>query len=83
MSRLYLSQKLLKKEIKNMREYRLITFCCRECGNIVRVLINKNKLTFEIIGKNYSEKDVLTESGYFRCLETKNETNVRFEFIYS
>lgn len=66
-----------------MKEYRLITFCCNDCGNIVKVLINKDKLTFEIIGKLFTEKDVLTESGYYRCIETKQESNVRFEYIYN
>ena len=66
-----------------MKSYRLITFICSECGNHVRVLINKDKLTFEIIGKLYSDKDVLSDSGYFVCLETHERTNIKFEFVYN
>jgi len=66
-----------------MREIRLITFCCYDCGCIVKGYMNTNgSITFEIIGKLHSGKDVLTESGYFKCPLCHTKTNIRFEYVY-
>jgi len=67
-----------------MKQYRLITFCCKECGNIVKVLIKKDGgLIFSILDKLHSSNIVLSESGYFKCIISHNETNIRFEYIYN
>ena len=65
--------------------YRLITFQCRECGVVVRVLVKDNtNLTFSIIGKLHSERECTNKSGYFHCIECNtDDLTKRFEKVYN
>lgn len=67
--------------------YTIITFQCKYCGIVVKVLIKDNKkLIFSILGNNYSEKEGLTQNpyGYFKCLGCgKLDNTKRFEKVYN
>ncbi len=68
----------------------LITFQCRECGIVVKVLIRESfprsnsRCTFYFVGKLHSEMECLTKNGYFQCIHCKTIDNTkRFEKVYS
>ena len=64
----------------------ILTFQCRECGVVVKVLIRSDKkyLTFSIIGKLHNEKECLTKSRFFHCIECNTDDNtIRFEKVYN
>lgn len=65
--------------------FSMITFQCRECGVVIKVLIrNNSKLTFSFVGKLHSESQCLTENGYFKCVMCKNIDNTkRFEKVWN
>lgn len=62
----------------------MIKFCCYDCGIQVRVVFREKNLTFSIEGKLHSEKECLTDNGYFKCIFCHKITkNIKFEYIYS
>lgn len=66
-----------------MKEYRLITFICNQCGIKIKALIrSKEGIIFDINDKLYSPNDVLSELGYYVCIICKSKQDIRFEYIY-
>lgn len=64
------------------KEYRLITFDCEQCGVIIKAYLKGSEIRFLIDGKEYSEKEMITELGYFVCNKCFNKNSIRFEFVY-
>lgn len=66
------------------KKYRLITYTCQECGLKVKILVKENgSLIFSILDKLLSSEQVLSNLGYYVCIECKARANLRFEYIYS
>jgi hypothetical protein len=65
-----------------MREYRLISFQCYHCGIQIKASIGKGTIIFSINNKLYNVKDVLSDSGYYVCIDCHKRTNIRFEYVY-
>lgn len=66
------------------KKYRLLSYICRECGLKVKVLIRENgSLIFSILDKLHSSEQVLTENGYYVCIECKKVASLKFEYIFS
>jgi len=65
--------------------YTLMTFQCYECGMIHTVMIRDNHdLAFSTEVGLHSEKQCLTKSGYFKCIECKTISNtIKFEKVYN
>lgn len=58
----------------------LITFKCDQCGMLINAHIDrKGVLKFAIDGEIYDPKDVLTNKGYFVCIDLKAKTDIRFK----
>lgn len=67
-----------------MKKYRIFLFCCEHCGIGVKILIRKDfSLQFNILDKNYSEKDVLNDSGYYVCVICNERNEKKFEYLYT
>lgn len=65
--------------------YHIITFRCKECMEIVKVLIRDNHaLTFSIMDKLHSENQCLTTHRFFICVLCGTiDNNKRFEIVYN
>lgn len=57
----------------------LITFVCVYCGSVIHAHIGKkNKIIFSINDKLFNSKDVLSELGYYVCVDCNELTDMRF-----
>ena len=66
------------------KKYRLIGYECSECGLQIKILIKKDgSLIFSILDKLHSSEQVLTELGYYICIECRHRSSLRFQYIYS
>ena len=66
------------------KKYRLISYDCQECGLRVKILIKKDgSLIFSILDKLHSSEQVLTDLGYYICIECHTRSNLRFSIIFS
>ncbi len=67
-----------------MKEYKLISYTCLECGIKVKILFKKDgSVLFSILDKLHSSEQVLTDLGYYICIECHTRSNLRFSIIYS
>ena len=55
----------------------IITFKCYHCGIIYKVRIKDGNFTFSCMDKLYSSNDVLTDKGYFVCVQCKKRTKIK------
>jgi len=60
----------------------IITFMCYHCGLIYKVLIKDGIFRFSCMDKLHSEKQLINENGYFKCIHCKEITKIKFEKIY-
>ena len=61
----------------------MITFQCYQCGQEVKVLFrNDGSLQFSILDKIYNQNDVLTNLGYYVCVDCNHKSKVRFHYIF-